>query len=718
MKTILSFLFLGVFYGGFLYAQIENRQDYIKAEEEDVLKLIDSASTRNDLRQYPESKSLLEKARAQIDSLSSNFLLHRYYQISGDFYFQKLQVNDAIDNYEKALAYIRKVDDTKRMGNAYSGLANCYTFNKQYQKAIHYHEKTLELLKDGDSRIYHQALSNSALAYIDAQQLDKALEAFFEVKEYFKSINDIDGMSLTEMNIGELYRDKFNQPELAKKHFRWAININNKSKDIYRQSQVYHNLSLIFIEEDKLDSAFYYLDRAIEYKKQVGDIGGLALNMNTYGRANLKQKNYDQAVEAFDETINISKQNGIVPGLYYGNFGKGLTYREMGASDQALIFFLRAKEIALQMQTLNILQEINSELYDLYKKMGRYEEALVVNEALNKINDSLSALDMNREVEELRLKYESDLSEQENQQLKAKEKVQEKLISQKNAFLYILGILLILMLIMMAILFKSYSQRSIAYQKLKEASEKLEAQYEKAKEDEERLEMTNNLKNRIFSVLGHDLRTPLLNIVGLLNSISQVEFTKKELDYILNHLKSETNNTLKTLQNILQWAQLQIDENSIKITKFDEDAELREIINTYKSNAKSKNVTIAYTNTNNRSFYADINQFKSIVVNLLTNAIKYSPSHSDIQIKFYNQDRDFILQIEDQGQGIPDVIVRELETKKQVNSNYGTAGEKGTGIGLTIVKDFVASHNGTLEFLDNSPSGTIVRITFPDHSKS
>ena len=601
-------------------AQIDTKQSYTKPEEKTVLALIDTASARNDVRHYSEAKELLNEAKQSVDSLSSNFLLYRYYQIAGDYYFQTLQVGEALVNYKMSLAYGRKEKDSAYMANCYSGLANCYTFNKDFKKAIYYHEKTLSFITDKESGTYYRSLSNLGLAYVEADQLERALDAFFKVKAYFESVDYVDGISLIELNIGELYREKFNKPELAKKHYRSAIQVNNKSGDLYRQSQAYHNLALVYVEEENLDSAFYYLNRAIQYKKDVGDIGGIAVAMNTKGRAYTQAKKYTEAIKAFNETLRISEENGIPPGIYYGNYGKGIVYMEMKAYSEALPFLLKAKEVAESLQALDITKDVNDELYQLYKSTNNYEEALKINEELIVINDSLSSLKMNREVEDLRLKYETDLAEKENLQLKEKEKVQNKLISQKNVLLYILIISIVFLVVMAFVLYKSYRQRNVAYKELKITSEELETQYERTKQDEARLEVTNNLKDRIFSVLGHDLRTPLLNIIGLLDSISQVEFSKKELEYILNHLKSETNNTLKTLQNILQWSQLQIDENSTKFKVLNEDAIILEIITTYKSNANSKNININYSNTNEQTFYGDENQFKSIVVNQIGRA--------------------------------------------------------------------------------------------------
>src|SRR5690606_35149708 len=96
----------------------------------------------------------------------------------------------------------------------------------------------------------------------------------------------------------------------------------------------------------------------------------------------------------------------------------------------------------------------------------------------------------------------------------------------------------------------------------------------------------------------------------------------------------------------------------------------------YESNANTKNVKISYTNTNNSVFHADENQFRSVVANLIANAIKYSPVYGEVKVGFFEEDSGFIFQVEDQGEGISQSIVHNLETKNQLISSYGTLGEK------------------------------------------
>ncbi len=316
-------------------------------------------------------------------------------------------------------------------------------------------------------------------------------------------------------------------------------------------------------------------------------------------------------------------------------------------------------------------------------------------------------------MDELRVQYESSLAETENQVLKEKEAAQKQKIDMQNVFLIVSGIALIVFAILIVVLYKSNKHKKEAYKEVQKKTLELEKQYNIVKQREQELNKSLALKDKIFSVLGHDLRTPLANVSNLIDSMSQIELNPEEMEFLLKHLKGETTASLKTLENILQWARLQMNENSTKIEQLDEDGIIIEIITNLESHTEAKNIEVNYLNNSTSLLAADENQFRSIANNLIANAIKFSPLDGKIEVNFYENDDYFIFSVSDQGEGIKSSIVKNLDTQQELLSTYGTEGEKGTGIGLRIVKDFVNLHQGKLEFTKNSPQGTIVTVYFP-----
>lgn len=711
MKKIIFFLTISVVFH--ISAQIDSGINYNKMSSEEVLSMLDYGTERLQERNYRATDSLIALVKPHIDSLSSSEILFGYYKLRADMYFDRLQINEAIEAYKRSMEESKKLGDTSKLIASYSGLANCYIVNRRTKEALEYMEQALEYLEETKPLRYYQLLSNAAMAYIRAGQYDRSLAYYLEVKDYFSKLDDKEALAIIESNIGELYREHLNDFELAKKHYRWAIAINLKTGNDYRLSQVYNNIALVFSDEDKLDSAYYYLSRSKEIKERIGDIGGLAITHNSLGSVYAQEGNYVKAIASFDETLRISEELGIAPGMFFGNLGKANTYEMMGSKREALIFYLRAKEFAEKLEDLETSKGVYEKLFNFYKSNQNYREALETLENLTVIKDSINAMEMQETLSDIRIKYETSLSEQENKTLREKEAAQKELIQNQKNILYFLIAAIIVFVVMVIVLYRSYKQRNRAYETLRHTTKELEEQYEKVKKQEHELQISNALKDKIFSVLGHDLRTPMLNIMGLIDSVSKVEFSKEEFAHILNHLKSETTITLKNLQNILQWSQLQIHDNALLKKEIDEDEAIKEVLGGYNSLAATKEVKLSYVNLKRNPFEADENQFKSIVANLVANAIKFSPTHGEVSVKFIEESLQFVLEVKDNGSGIDPMAVHSLQSGNQIISSKGTKGEEGTGIGLTIVRDFVKMHNGQLEFLSNHPTGTIVRACFP-----
>jgi tetratricopeptide (TPR) repeat protein len=435
-----------------LNAQVDSGIKINKKSSDEILELIDKGMSFLSERDYSRTDSIINLVSPHIDSLSSSLVLFDFNKLKADIYFDRHQMNEAIKAYEVCLQESRKLNDTAKLILAYSGLGNANVFNRRSKEALLYFEEIISILEDAKPVKYYQVKSNAAMAYNQIGQVDKSLEYYLEVKDYFNKNEDDEGLAVIENNIGELYRESLQNFEMAKKHYRWAIEINLKTGNNFRLSQVYHNMSLLFGHEKVYDSAFYYLEKSKTLKENMGDLGGLAISYNALGSFYSETGNYVKAIESFDETIRISEEFGIAPGLYFGNLGKATTYNLIGSKREALIFYLRAKEVADNLQDLEMRRGINENIFEFYKANQNYKEALEVYEELNSVKDSLSAIERSESLAEVRTRYETGIAEQENERLREKELSQQKLIAQQRNFLLMLIGALLVFVVMIVIL--------------------------------------------------------------------------------------------------------------------------------------------------------------------------------------------------------------------------------------------------------------------------
>jgi signal transduction histidine kinase len=709
-KTCLRVFILILFMGNSGFSQSEQ-----SSHEDSTLELIESAIDAISDGDYNKSFSFLSLAKPSVDSLSSTFLIFKYYNTSGSLAFSRRQIAESQQAYAKAISAARKLQDTAFMVASYSGMANALLIDNKFKKALVYQNEALSMLKQNKSNTYYGLLSNMSIAYKQSQDFDNALAALLEVENYFNEQKDFKSLAIVHNNLGELYRENFNDYNRAKIHYHKAVKFNLEINNEHQLSQNYHNLSLANNSLKQTDSAFYYVNKSIEIKTQIGDLGGLATNHHALGLIQLEVKQYDAAIKSFQKTLEISEQFGITPGLYYGNFGIGDAYLARGNRIEALKYYKKVEEVVSQTDSFEMKGAIASKLVEFYKDNKDFEQALFYSEKLKAIEDSIASIKSNERLDELRVQYETSMAQSENEILREREASQQEQIRLQKVFLIILSATMVVLVFMLFMVIKTQRQKKSAYKEVSMTSDELQKQYEIVKQRESELKRQVALKDKIFSVLGHDLRTPLANIAGLIDSMTQIDLTPDELQFMLKHLRGETNASLKTLENILQWARLQMNDKSVHVKELDEDEIIIELIKNFESNTLAKEINVSYVNKSNSILKADENQFRSIANNLIANAIKFSPIKGEVKVNFKEEKDYFVFTVSDQGRGIDNSTIKNLETREELMSTYGTEGEKGTGIGLRIVKDFINLHNGLLEFSKNEPTGTIVTVKIPNN---
>jgi signal transduction histidine kinase len=704
--------YLNIFVCFFLVFQNGFSQDYpVNQKEKATLELITSASKALDEGELNKSANFLSLAGASVDTTSSKYIYFKYYSTLGSLAFSRYQVAEAQYAYSEAIKAARILQDTAFMVNSLSGLANALLVDNKYKKALIYQQEALEMLENEKDNTYYGLLSNISIAYKQSQDFDNALKALLTVKEYFKQQENTKALATIQNNIGELYREDFKDYFKAKEHYHKAIKLNTANSDLRQLTQNYHNLSLAFNSLKQIDSAFFYIHKTLDIKTEMGDLGGLASSNHALGLIYLENKEYDAAVRSFQKSLDISEEFGIAPGLYHANMGIGDALLAKGDRAQALQYYKKVEEIVRDAESFEMKGGIAYKLFEFYKEEKDFERALFYSERIKSIEDSIAAIKSNDHLEELRIQYETSLAESENLLLREREVAQKEQISLQKVFLIVLFIALAIVIVMLIFLLKSNLAKRKAYKEVKKATDQLEKQFIIVKQREAELDRSVALKDKIFSVLGHDLRTPLANVSSLIDSMSQIDLSPDEMEFMLKHLKGETSASLKTLENILQWARLQMKDNSMHVSELDEDGMIIEIIKNFESHTESKAIEVNYVNKSNSIFIADENQFRSIANNLIANAIKFSPIKGKVNVSFKEENDVFIFTVTDQGEGIKASVIKNLETQEELLSSYGTEGEKGTGIGLRIVKDFINLHGGTLEFSKNEPKGTKVTVS-------
>ena len=227
---------------------------------------------------------------------------------------------------------------------------------------------------------------------------------------------------------------------------------------------------------------------------------------------------------------------------------------------------------------------------------------------------------------------------------------------------------------------------------------------EKVKKEEEliaaydKLKEINESKNKLFSIIAHDLRGPLGNMMNLLEFATDA-LNEKSYDKtfrLLHGCKKAAENSYHLLEELFDWVRDQIDEIEFEPNVYNINDEILKCIEHYLFIAENKNLTIQFDNEEQFEVCADKNTINAVIRNLISNAIKFSFEHSIITIGLKAVGEDCIIGVEDSGVGIAEDRLERVFDCKEDDSTTGTKGEKGTGLGLGLCAQFVHKNKGEI----------------------
>jgi PAS domain S-box-containing protein len=232
---------------------------------------------------------------------------------------------------------------------------------------------------------------------------------------------------------------------------------------------------------------------------------------------------------------------------------------------------------------------------------------------------------------------------------------------------------------------------------------------------EAQLHELNATKDRLFSIIAHDLRSPFQGILGLSEYLleSLDEGSVQEHRILVQNIYNAADNTFKLLNTLLDWARTQTNQVSIHLEEVFLSPVIIDVLNSLSAVAQHKNINLNFYFAADIAVYADKNMLNTILRNLVSNAIKYTKPQGDIEVTVQAQEKYVEIAVIDNGVGMSEDISSQLFASQVNNSTYGTAQEKGTGLGLVICKDFVLKQNGTIWVESKLDKGSAFRFILP-----
>ncbi len=228
----------------------------------------------------------------------------------------------------------------------------------------------------------------------------------------------------------------------------------------------------------------------------------------------------------------------------------------------------------------------------------------------------------------------------------------------------------------------------------------------------EELHELNALKNKLFSVIAHDLKSPMYALRNLFRNVQQYNLPADEVKSMVPDVVNDLNYTIGLMENLLQWSKSQMEANGLQADAVEVSQLVQDVVRLVRLQAAAKDISISYTDDAPVYAWADKDMITLVLRNLLTNAIKFTPHGGRVSI-MVNQCAGFAeVAVQDTGCGISAEALQQIHAN-QFYTTKGTASEGGTGLGLMLCKEFLSRNGGQLHIESQKGKGSTFSFTLP-----
>lgn len=556
-----------------------------------------------------------------------------------------------------------------KTGVAWSQLiiGSTHSIRGLFPQAISNYDKSIKLADSlHNFKIISRGLANIAWCVYDLEDYYRAIDYFKRALTYAQKVhNDEEFITTLKMNLGQSYL-------AGKKLFDAEYYLNEVYALGHEKNTNYAYLLNMFgalrVEQQRYMLADSILREAWLIAKKLPDKIDKADNRYFFAKLKFAQGKLLEAYQFALEARNYYQEVGSQVDLERTYFLLSLLDTQQGRTERALDYLLVSK--ALRDSVHNSLARYSEFVFDKSEK-----ERLI-------------------------------LLEQKNNELLQAEKRNQQTLWQASIFVF--GCVII------GLGFFTWQKLRTNKRLLVLNNELIEKETDIARQNEQLKEM-NASKDRLFSIIGHDLRSPLLSFKGFTNLLSHqsVNLSKDELKEFLLDLDKSVRNLSTLLENLLNWSLSQTGSIEFKPEVVDIAQSMKENENLLSELARHKKITLVNECPPHLVCYAHPQSINTVIRNLISNAIKFTKEGGTIKLRAQQINRHVRVSITDTGLGISEEVKQRLFKIGTKHSTLGTAFEKGSGLGLILCKEFVEKNGGVIGVESTPGKGSDFYFTVP-----
>jgi len=649
-----------------------------------------------------------------------------------------------IGDRENALYYLDKakrhytlISDTEGLYETLQTISLVYQSHNEYYHALNYGLEALKISKSVDNN-EKMVLSMGNLGQIYAllHQSEKALEYYLSAVSHAETGPPSAYLPILYIKTGTLYRDIHN--------WQQAVNYLLKAYGLFSQSgnkdgmiAALAEIGITYKNIRENNKALNYFLRARTIAEQENNFSRIVMMNREIADIHIQQKNLHKALVYLDMNFNIAKELQDSRLEAEAVMNMGYYYLLSGSPKKAADLLLQSYSIAIGTGDLSLLAVITEYLAEAYAKTGMFQNAYD-HMKLSKqyaLEDHSSRESLTFEM--LQSVFEIATSEKELELLRSTYEIErlekEKAISVRNWLLLgLIGLVVVLFVLAYAIIMIRKTNRmlkikgleieasnlallemniSLEKQKteLNQLNSSLQMANELLKESEERYKLSNATKDKLFSIISHDLRSPFSSVVSFVRILKRDirQLSKKDISELVVELEDTTNRINTLLENLLQWSMVQrgrISYVPVPVKPVEIIDEISELFSVY---AKNKNITVSNDVSDDVMVYADYSMLATVFRNLVSNALKFSPPDHKVSIYGEMKENKYHFYVANSGREMSpeDLHAHIFGGDPMIKS--GTNDERGSGLGLLICHEFLKYHNSSVSVSKNKLKQTV-----------
>lgn len=585
-------------------------------------------------------------------------------------------------------------------------------FTKDARLTARYAEEALQL---SDSLHYIEgiiwATRNQALVENTKGNLEKQMDLTMKALKMAEKEGRLHTTGILNNDVGNILIEQ-NNPGQALAYLKKSLRIKQRFNEQPEIAKTLNNIGSSYLQLRLLDSALYYLQESEKVKLALHDERGLGFTYENMGLIYELKGQYEISLKYLEQALAYYKASGNMPGIgkAWLNLARANTFlghyaMAAGQLEEAARINGTLKNAKNEMIYYQYLAQLDSSRHDYIAALRHYNHYTALKERF-------FAVEKERVIANTREKYESEKKQAENQLLKEEQRAHLDTIHEQRILVAVCSFLLVILFLITLLLYRLYKRQQELYRQLNSKNEEVSQQNKIITEQNVALANLNQVKDKIFSVISHDLRSPLAILEGMLFLLRENKLERHQFQEFTDELWRDMKNTAYMMDNLLNWASSQMKGIRVKPDDFEITNVFNREFELLQTLSRQKEIRLTHQLLKPVMVYADADMIRVVLRNLISNAIKFTPEGKNIHISGQVKGAFLEICVQDTGIGIPEKDQHKIFSNIYYSTS-GTQNEKGCGLGLPLSKDFVELNKGCIWFKSQAGQGTSFFFTVP-----